>query len=302
MHEGTSGNPRSTTRNRGSRRGLYAVLALAILGVVLVGGAFSAVVYMLKRTPAYKASEEFVRHSPEIRALVGGEMRFGWVPRGSILADANVGSADLRLKVRGAAGSTRVEVLARSRSNVWTVVSAKYVDHDGSVRTLLPPLGQAGWGGQLEPPPVARHAQEHAANAFALFHKGDFAAAIAEYGQAIEGNPQDPELHYWRAVALGKAGDDSRVIEDLRQAIELNPSHIASYEYLDSILRRRRAWDTIVLTWTRLIEAQPQNGLAYFYRAGGYLGKNDRAAALADERKACDLGYQDACKLLPRLQ
>ncbi len=283
-------------------KGIHAILALGVFGAIIIGAAFFAVVGMTRRSPAYRASEEFIRNSPEIRALVGGDMRFGWVPRGSILADVSAGSADLRLRVSGPSGSTHVEVLARSRNNQWTVVSARYEDRDGSLKTVLPSVQAAAWGGQLEPPEVVRHAQEHAANAFALFRKEDFKGAVAEYAQAVEASPRDPELRYWNALALDNAGEEQKAIEELRKAIDLNPNHIAAYEYLDSILHRRRAWDTIIVTWDRLIQVQPQNGMAYYFRAGGYLGKNDRAAALADERRACELGYQDACKLLKRMQ
>lgn len=283
-------------------KGVHLILALAAFGVIIVGGAFLAVVSMTKRSPAYRAAEEFIRNSPEIRALVGSEMRFGWVPRGSILADVNAGSADLRMRVSGPTGSTRVEVLARSRTNQWMVVSARYVDRDGSLKTVLPPVQEAGWGGPVEPAEVARHAQEHAAKAFAFFRQEDFKGAAAEYTQAVAANPRDPELRYWNAVTLDNAGEQQQAIDELRTAIDLNPTHIAAYEYLDSILHRRRAWDTIIVTWTRLIQTQPQNGMAYYFRAGGYWKKNDRAAALADERKACDLGYHDACKLLKQMQ
>src|SRR5512140_3676740 len=107
---------------REAGKGLFVLLGMIALGLALAAGAFSLAVFMMKQSPAYQASERFVRSRPEIRQVVGDDMKFGFIARGSVIGDPNQGSADMKIRVRGPQGSTRVEVLSEQRGAAWKVV------------------------------------------------------------------------------------------------------------------------------------------------------------------------------------
>lgn len=57
------------------------------------------------------------------------------------------------------------------------------------------------------------------------FWKGDFAAASAGYGRAVEQAPRSPDLWYNRGTAAARAGDPGAAMHAFEQALLLSPGH-----------------------------------------------------------------------------
>ena len=85
---------------------------------------------------------------------------------------------------------------------------------------------------------------------------------------------------------------------DFEAAIRLDPHHFESYRNVDYLLAKRGDWDGVIRHWTQYVELEPMNGRAYLERGGAYNRKGDRPAALADAKRACDLGTREACGIM----
>jgi len=65
-----------------------------------------------------------------------------------------------------------------------------------------------------------------------------------------------------------------------------------------ALLAQRGDWDGVIQRWTRYLELEPLNGQAYLERGGAYRHKGGQQSAIADARKACELGNRDACGII----
>src|SRR6185436_6105384 len=65
--------------------------------------------------------------------------------------------------------------------------------------------------------------------AVALFEKGDFDVAIADYTRALEFEANDSSIYFGRGAARQKKNDLEGALADYSKAIELDPSHALAY-------------------------------------------------------------------------
>ena len=98
-------------------------------------------------------------------------------------------------------------------------------------------------------------------------------------------------------LALGTLGyrRSTRALEDLLKALQLDPRHFDSYALLDFTLFQMGTPDKMMAYWNRFIELEPEHAKAYLERARYYFQQNDLPHSLADLKKSCDLGNQEAC-------
>ncbi|MCM1982371.1 tetratricopeptide repeat protein [Lyngbya confervoides] len=59
--------------------------------------------------------------------------------------------------------------------------------------------------------------------------QGDYQGAIADYSQAIELSPQNPEIYYNRGVAYYSVGNSPSAIADFNQTLQLDPAKAQAY-------------------------------------------------------------------------
>lgn len=284
----------SSDQSAGSRphwkKSRVAVL-LALACLVLAGGVVSIIIYVIKSSPAYRVSEQFIRGNEEIRALVGGPMRLGLIPKGSINTAAEEADAQFRIKVSGPAASTEVSVFSHTSGREWRVLSANYRDRDGSVKTILPRSSGTD--------PVLA---EHLVTGYRYYREENFPAAIAEYDVVVQADPNNSAAYYWRGMSLAKSGAEERAIADLQRSIALDPSRLEAYENLDWLLSRRGQWDTIARYWSSFLRLEPNDAHAYYQRAAARWRGGDQPGALDDAAKACSLGLQDGCRAVRRFR
>ena len=65
--------------------------------------------------------------------------------------------------------------------------------------------------------------------------------------------------------------------------------------------RRKGDFDRAIADYSQMIRLNPKNASAYYRRADAYYRKKDNASAIADFKKAAELGNADADKKLHEL-
>jgi tetratricopeptide (TPR) repeat protein len=103
---------------------------------------------------------------------------------------------------------------------------------------------------------------------------------------------------YWRGRAEIERNDRDAAFADFEEMIRRNPRHFDSYANLRWLLSEKGDWDAIIQRWDAFLALEPLNGDAYLERGGAYHRKGDEEAALADARKACDLGNGKGCEIV----
>jgi tetratricopeptide (TPR) repeat protein len=135
---------------------------------------------------------------------------------------------------------------------------------------------------------------------YQLIQAKDASSARTRLSSAIDLTGGSAELHYWRGRAYLLAEDHTRALADFVTAIRFDARNFESYRNIDFILAKRGDWDGVIRHWTQFLDLEPTNGKAYLERGGAYRQKGDQPAAVADVRKACQLGTQEACDILLR--
>jgi tetratricopeptide (TPR) repeat protein len=124
---------------------------------------------------------------------------------------------------------------------------------------------------------------------------GFFAAAIHEYDQAIEHNPQNPAVYYLRATARQRIGDREGAATDFAAALKLDPDNkslqwlsngsdamaAARHQRRGDLKRRLGFFAAAIHEYDQAIEHNPQNPAVYYLRgtARQRIGHREDAAA-----------------------
>lgn len=137
--------PEKVERGVLSRR--YKILTITAVFMILMIflGSLAGVFFMMRSSDAYKASEEFIRNNKEIKNVVGDNLKFGLIPRGSIRSLGEKGAAEFKVRVKGTRGKTTVRVFLKKKGDTWYVATAIYEDNYGVRRRVVPvPEKQGG--------------------------------------------------------------------------------------------------------------------------------------------------------------
>jgi tetratricopeptide (TPR) repeat protein len=128
------------------------------------------------------------------------------------------------------------------------------------------------------------------------FQKGDREGAIRDYDLATELDPGNHEAQGRRAfIIAGGKTEPTALTRKLQEAQQDVPDDFRAVQQLDYQLAREQRFGPVVGLWTKFLEKHPDNGPAYLERGGAYFHLGKRAEALADARKACDLGVSEGC-------
>lgn len=121
--------------------------------------------------------------------------------------------------------------------------------------------------------------------------------ALAIYDKALEIDPFSSEAFFRKGILYAQLFQLDQAISEFKQAIQYNPHHFDSFKALDYTLAAQKRWDEIIGYWNHFLALEPDNAEAYLERAGTFHNKGDEQSALADLKRACDLGQQNACSL-----
>jgi tetratricopeptide (TPR) repeat protein len=130
-----------------------------------------------------------------------------------------------------------------------------------------------------------------------LAKEGMTGGASVAFDAAIQADPTNAQAFYWRGRAHLKSGDMARAREDFQRAVTLDPTHFGSHQNLDYLLAREQRWDEIIAMWTEYLARKPDDGAAYLERAGAERRRGNMTQAIADVRRACELGNAQACTI-----
>jgi tetratricopeptide (TPR) repeat protein len=125
----------------------------------------------------------------------------------------------------------------------------------------------------------------------------DFAAAIADFSEAIRLAPEDPAAYIQRGYAHHERREADRAIEDFTTAISLKPDSGRAYFARALVHRRRGDFASALADATAAIEHNPRSDASLNLRAAIHHQMGDFAAALADHRAARDIDPDDAATL-----
>jgi len=130
---------------------------------------------------------------------------------------------------------------------------------------------------------------------------GQFDKAIEDYDQAISLNQNYDDAYFNRGVAQEKLGRFNKAIDDYSKAIALNPSNYESYNNLAILYFKAGSSNRAIDYLTSAVLLTPDNPRAYLNRGIIYWKTGNKDLAVADLRKACNMGGADACNALQAL-
>ena len=158
--------------------------------------------------------------------------------------------------------------------------------------------------GRTASPSSVVSAGQHAdrEGAYRLYRVGRVREAMAIFDVLLARPERDAEVLFWRAMGHAQLGQEDLALQDLQRLQEWEPANFEAHLQADRILTRARRWDEILALWDRFLAVEPGHGQAYEERGGAHFHRGDKPAALADARRACELGRGDACRQVKRLQ
>ena len=128
--------------------------------------------------------------------------------------------------------------------------------------------------------------------------KGDFAAAIADYDEAIKLDPKNASALTNRGTAHSEKGDADAAVADFDEAIKRNPRFASAYFNRANAYAARADADRAIADYTSSIRYDRRNVNAYIARGALYLAGGAVPKARADMALAARLDRKNAYAVL----
>ena len=142
--------------------------------------------------------------------------------------------------------------------------------------------------------PDQTSATDHFNRGEANFEEGLYAAAIAEFDEALRLVPDFADAYYFRWRALYQVGRLDAAIADLDELLRLVPDHAEHYHSRGEIKRRLERYAEAIADFGEAIQVSPTFVWAYHNRARAHAAREDYAAAVADFTAAISLASEYA--------
>ena len=123
---------------------------------------------------------------------------------------------------------------------------------------------------------------------------GDYAGAIADFGQALQINPQFADAFSNRGNAKSGRGDNESAIADFDQALSINPRFVKAYNGRGVANNRKGDYASAIADFEKAIQLDPQYAYAYVGRGNAKNRMGNYADALVDYNRALKINPQDA--------
>ena len=121
---------------------------------------------------------------------------------------------------------------------------------------------------------------------YAYDSKGDHDRAIADYGESIRLDPQNPKAYYNRGIAYDSKGEHNRAITDFGELIRLDPQNPEAYYNRGVAYYSEGDFDRAIADYDQAIRLDPKAVKAYYNRGYIYHYKGDYDRAIADYDEA----------------
>jgi len=120
--------------------------------------------------------------------------------------------------------------------------------------------------------------------------------ALASLTLASELDPQNRELQGKRSALVSARTDSGQVtLAALKERAEKSPDDRAALQEYDYALARQGRYQEVIDLWTGYLRRHPDDARAYMERGGAFFQSGRRAEAVADARRACELGLNESC-------
>ena len=127
---------------------------------------------------------------------------------------------------------------------------------------------------------------------------GDYDRAIEDLNQAVLLDSKNAYAFFNRGIAYYYKDNIDRAIEDYSQAIRLNPTYAFAYGNRGIAFANKEDYDHAIEDFSRSAMLNPQDAQVYNNRGLAYKAKGEYGLALNDLKKACNMGFEIACKAL----
>ncbi|MFP2959649.1 DUF4034 domain-containing protein [Myxococcus sp. 1LA] len=115
-------------------------------------------------------------------------------------------------------------------------------------------------------------------------------------GELAPGNPEVAKRRAWVVTSPQQA--EAEAEETQAEGAE----DFRTVQQRDYALARERRFKEILPLWDAFLARNPDHGLAYLERSGTHYHLRDLKSAMADLKKACDLGVNEACARVRKLE
>lgn len=195
-----------------------------------------------------------------------------------------------RIARKPAEGREAVAQTARaSRADVATCAQAQ--DHDAAIAGCTRIIEDGKQKGTARAAAYYNRGNAHAA-------KGDRAAALSDYDEAIKIQPKNALALNNRGTARSEAGDTDAAIADFAAAIKHKARFASAYFNRANAYAAKGEADRAIADYTAAIRYNPRNANAYIARGALYLAGGDTAKARADMKRAAQLERKNAYAIL----
>jgi tetratricopeptide (TPR) repeat protein len=107
----------------------------------------------------------------------------------------------------------------------------------------------------------------HKKQALAAALKGDYDMALAEFSQAIQTDPKDPELYNNRGGIYTFKGRYDLALADFNKALQLKPRYANAYYNRGVAYYNQKLYDKAIADFNKSLELDPKLADAYFNKA-----------------------------------
>ena len=133
------------------------------------------------------------------------------------------------------------------------------------------------------------------------YEAGNLTEAHSEFNKAVEVNPDDADAYYYRGKNYQKMNKLDLALDDLLTSIDINPKNPNALETIGWIYIQNKDYSEAMTYYSRVLEYEPDNAMAYHNRAGLHAKLGDMEQAKIDVGIACDLGYEVACSMKKKI-
>jgi tetratricopeptide (TPR) repeat protein len=143
------------------------------------------------------------------------------------------------------------------------------------------------------------YAPPYSARGTAYHNLGQYSRAVEDHEQAIRLDPKLLSAYIGQALAYEELAQFDRAIESYTQMIELNPQDAGAYVSRGLVHGVHFGQHQLAFKdFNQAITLDPKYAAAYAGRGATYIALGQHTHACRDLRKACELGFKDACNTL----
>jgi tetratricopeptide (TPR) repeat protein len=114
--------------------------------------------------------------------------------------------------------------------------------------------------------------------------------------------PTNQEVASRRTAIVMGLGQASRGVTEIEEQAKKAPDDFRACQQLDYTMARQGRFKEVAAMWDQFIARNPNEGRAYLERGGTRYHMGDIQGALADAKKACDLGVSEGCAQAKKLE